>query len=136
MSEARECDICHRFYRAYNKEFTRMELWTDYGNRRCKVDLCPTCQKAIETVRKIGFPKWIPEEDYDVDLYGYVLVRTVDPETGELEKIPRVARKDPVTEYWEDIIGQILTHPVRYFADLEKIGSLLDASLQEGENND
>ena len=132
MSEARECDICRRFYRGYSKEFTRMELWDDCSIRSRNVDLCPTCQKMMSMALKIGFPIWIPEEEYDTNLYGYVLVRTADPETGELEKIPRIACKDPVTEYWEDIIGQILTHPVRYFADLEKIGSLLDASLQGG----
>lgn len=130
MSEARECDICHKFYREYgSKEFNHVELRDRYNHKMDIIDLCPTCQKMMSMVMKIGFPIWIPEEDYDANLYGYVLVRTADPETWELEKIPRIACKNPVTKYWEDIAGQIFTHPVIYFADLEKIGLLLDASL-------
>lgn len=125
MSEARECDICHKFYKRYMRDdFNGFVLVG--GEKEEGVDLCPDCQKVLSKMLYHGYPKWLPEELYDPKRFGdYVLVRTRDLQTGQIIFPKQYIAKKRGNDWIEQSTGQRLLNPVAYFACLNQIDDLL-----------
>ena len=126
MSEARECDICHKFYKKYEDEgFNNLRLYN--GQYQEEVfDLCPDCQKVMSKILYHGYPKWIPEELYNPKRFGgWVLVRTRNPETGKLIPSNYYVATKRNGEWIELNTGRNIKIPVAYFAFLNQIDDLL-----------
>lgn len=124
MSAAKECDICHKFYKRYDSEdFDGFVLVG--GDHQTRIDLCPDCQKVMTKILYHGYPKWIPEELYNPERFGdWVLVKTRDSQTGAMTSKNYIATKRE--KYWtEQSTGQKILNPVVYFACLNQIDDLL-----------
>lgn len=126
MSEAKECDICHKFYKKYDSnDFDCIEVY-DQGIRMCTFDLCPDCQKVMSKILYHGYPKWMPEELYNPKRFGdWVLVRTRNPETGKLIPSNYYVATKRNGEWIEQNTGRNIKIPVSYFACLNQIDDLL-----------
>ena len=126
MSEARECDICHKFYRKYEADsFNNMVLYNNTHTGE-QVDLCPICQGVVSKIIYHGYPKWIPEELYNPKQFGdYVLVKTRDLQTGQIIFSKQYIAKKRGNDWIEQSTGQRLLNPVAYFACLNQIDDLL-----------
>lgn len=125
MSEAKECDICHKFYKRYDSDdFDNIMLYQGTVVTE-QFDLCPTCQKVVSKILYHGYPKWLPEEEYDPSIYDWVLVKLSDPISGELDPIPIVAEKRNGKWYARDDASRIIKWPVAYFLDISKVESIL-----------
>lgn len=126
MSEARECDICHKFYRKYETDsFNNMVLYNNTYTGE-QVDLCPICQGVVSKIIYHGYPKWIPEELYNPKQFGdYVLVKTRDLQTGQIIFSKQYIAKKRGNDWIEQSTGQRLLNPVAYFACLNQIDDLL-----------
>lgn len=130
MSEAKECDICHKFYKKYERDdFNRFVLVG--GEKQEGVDLCPDCQKVMSKILYHGYPKWLPEELYNPKRFGdLVLVKTRNSQTGSiLSKIYIATKRE--RDWIEQGTGQRLLNPVAYFACLNQIDDLLGGSELE-----
>lgn len=130
MSEAKECDICHKFYKKYERDdFNRFVLVG--GEKQEGVDLCPDCQKVLSKILYHGYPKWLPEELYNPKRFGdLVLVKTRNSQTGSmLSKIYIATKRE--RDWIEQGTGQKLLNPVAYFACLNQIDDLLGGSELE-----
>lgn len=130
MSEAKECDICHKFYKKYERDdFNRFVLVG--GEKQEGVDLCPDCQKVISKMLYHGYPKRLPEELYNPKRFGdLVLVKTRNSQTGSmLSKIYIATKRE--RDWIEQGTGQKLLNPVAYFACLNQIDDLLGGSELE-----
>lgn len=130
MSEAKECDICHKFYKKYERDdFNRFVLVG--GEKQEGVDLCPDCQKVLSKILYHGYPKWLPEELYNPKRFGdLVLVKTRNSQTGSmLSKIYIATKRE--RDWIEQGTGQRLLNPVAYFAYLDQIDDLLGGSELE-----
>lgn len=130
MSEAKECDICHKFYKKYKRDdFNGFIL--DGGEKQEIVDLCPDCQKVLSKMLYHGYPKWLPEELYNPKRFGdLVLVKTRKSQTGSmLSKIYIATKRE--RDWIEQGTGQRLLNPVAYFACLNQIDDLLGGSELE-----
>ena len=125
MSQAKECDICHKFYKRYDsKDFDGFVLVG--GDRQISIDLCPDCQKVIMKILYHGYPKWIPEELYNPKRFGdWVLVKTRNPETGKLIPSNYYVATKRNGEWIEQNTGRNIKIPVAYFACLNQIDDLL-----------
>ena len=130
MSEAKECDICHKFYKKYERDdFNRFVLVG--GGKQEGVDLCPDCQKVITKILYHGYPKWLPEELYNPKRFGdWVLVKTRNSQTGSMLSKIHIATKRG-RDWIEQGTGQRLLNPVAYFACLNQIDDLLGGSELE-----
>lgn len=124
MSEARECDICHKFYKKYERDdFNRFVLVG--GEKQEGVDLCPDCQRVVSKILHGGYPKWLPEELYDPKRFGdLVLVKTRNSQTGSILSKIYIATKRGL-DWIEQGTGRRLLNPVAYFACLNQIDDLL-----------
>lgn len=128
MSNAKECDICHEFYREYqNRRFNTISIYNsrNYGdivNKEKILELCPNCQCIFDTILQKGLPHWLPEREYDPSIYDWVLVKTKDPISGEVDQIPRMAEKRGDTWYTRD--DKILIAVVS-FLDIHKMETIL-----------
>ena len=131
MSEAKECDICHKFYKKYDSnDFDCMEVY-DQGIRMCTFDLCQTCKGTISKILRHGYPKWIPEELYNPKRFGdLVLVKTRNSQTGSILSKIYIATKRG-RDWIEQGTGQRLLNPIAYFACLNQIDDLLGGSELE-----
>ena len=130
MSEAKECDICHKFYKKYERDdFNGFVLVG--GEKQEGVDLCPDCQKVLSKILYHGYPKWLPEELYDPKRFGdSVLVKTRNSQTGSmLSKIYIATKRE--RDWIEQGTGQRLLNPVAYFACLNQIDDSLGGSELE-----
>ena len=130
MSEAKECDICHKFYKKYERDdFNRFVLVG--GEKQEVVDLCPDCQKVLSKILYHGYPKWLPEELYNPKRFGdLVLVKTRNSQTGSMLSKIYIATKRG-RDWIEQGTGQRLLNPVAYFACLNQIDDLLGGSELE-----
>lgn len=130
MSEAKECDICHKFYKKYERDdFNRFVLVG--GEKQEGVDLCPDCQKVLSKMLYHGYPKWLPEELYNPKRFGdLVLVKTRNSQTGSMLSKIYIATKRG-RDWIEQGTGQRLLNPVAYFACLNQIDDLLGGSELE-----
>lgn len=131
MSEARECDICHKFYKRYKRDdFNGFVLVG--GEKQEIVDLCPDCQRVVSKILHGGYPKWLPEELYNPKRFGdYVLVKTRDLQTGQIIFSKQYIAKKRGNDWIEQGTGQRLLNPVVYFACLNQIDDLLGGSELE-----
>lgn len=125
MSEAKECDICHKFYKGYDSDdFNSFVLVR--GCQQKRIDLCPDCQKVMSKILYHGYPKWMPEELYNPKRFGdWVLVRTRNPETGKLIPSNYYVATKRNGEWIEQNTGRNIKIPVSYFACLNQIDDLL-----------
>ena len=130
MSNAKECDICHEFYREYqDRRFNTISIYNiqNFGgitvNKEIIIELCPNCQNAFDAILQNGLPHWLPEEEYDPSIYDWVLVKTKDPMSGEIDQIPRMAKKRGDIWYTRD--DKILIEAVVSFLDIHKIETIL-----------
>lgn len=131
MSEAKECDICHKFYKKYKRDdFNGFVLVGGKKDERV-VDLCPDCQKVLSKILYHGYPKWLPEELYDPKRFGdLALVKSRNSQTGSiLSKIYIATKRE--RDWIEQGTGQRLLNPVAYFAYLDQIDYLLGGSELE-----
>lgn len=125
MSEAKECDICHKFYKRYDSDDFNSFVLVG-GDRQIRIDLCPDCQKVMSKILYHGYPKWIPEELYNPKRFGdWVLVRTRNPETGKLTPSNYYVATKRNGEWIEQNTGRNIKIPVAYFAFLNQIDDLL-----------
>ena len=125
MSKAKECDICHKFYKGYDsKDFNGFVLVG--GDCQICIDLCPICQEVVSKIIYHGYPKWIPEELYNPKQFGdYVLVKTRDLQTGQIIFSKQYIAKKRGNDWIEQSTGQRFLNPVAYFACLDQIDDLL-----------
>lgn len=125
MSKAKECDICHKFYKRYDsKDFDGFVLVG--GDCQLCIDLCPDCQKVMTKILYHGCPNWISEELYDPKRFGdWVLVRTRNPETGKLIPSNYYVATKRNGEWIEQNTERKIKIPVAYFACLSQIDDLL-----------
>ena len=125
MSEAKECDICHKFYKGYDSDDFNSFVLVG-GCQQKHIDLCPDCQKVMSKILYHGYPKWIPEELYNPKRFGdWVLVRTRNPETGKLIPSNYYVATKRNGEWIEQNTGRNIKIPVAYFAFLNQIDDLL-----------
>ena len=130
MSEAKECDICHKFYKKYERDdFNGFVLVG--GEKQKGVDLCPDCQKVLSKMFYHGYPKWLPEELYNPKRFGdSVLVKTRNSQTGSMLSKIYIATKRG-RDWIEQGTGQRLLNPVACFDCLNQIDDLLGGSELE-----